>query len=186
MRRKGLKVYEWLYKYRMHLCIALLVVAGMLLLQRAEMQVIPESELSARNVAVKYIGSLETVVSRNGINHGSTRLNGGFGIGVDNDIDRDEYLRKLRPVIYLPFAQVLGVGREQIAALEGNGQQLRIGLYQGEIVTVHSLTGPVLTYQAYAEKMEACRNIWLVVALLTAISSILLFLATLVRHPSLD
>lgn len=170
----------------MHICIALLVVAGMLLLQRAETRVVPESELSGRDVTIRYVGPLEAVVSRSGINHGSTRLDGGFGIGVENDIDRDDYLRKLRPVIYVPFAPVLGVGREQVAALEQTGQQLRIGLYQGEIVTVHSLTGPVFTYQAYAEKMEVRRSTWLVVALLTATSSIMLFLTTLVRRPSLD
>lgn len=186
MQGKGSKVYAWFCEYRMHACIALLVVAGMLLLQRAEMKTVPESELSGRDVAVRYVGPLDTVVSRSGINHGSTRLDGGYGIGVANDIDRDDLLKKLRPIIYVPFASVLGVGREQVAKLEEAGPQLRIGLYQGEIVTAQGLAGPVLTYQAYAEKMEARRNIWLTVALLIAGTSILLFLATLGKRQSPD
>lgn len=178
MQRKTSKVYAWLCEYRVHTCIVLLVVASMMLLKRAETKIVPESELSRRDVAVKYVGALETVVTRDGIHHGSTRLDGGLGIGVENDIDRDDFLKKLRPVIYVPFAPVLGVGREQLAAVGAAGPQLRIGLYQGEIVTVHSLTRSVLTYQAYAEKMDARRNIWLGMALLIAICSILLFLAT--------
>ncbi len=90
MRTKAEMFYAWLCEYRMHICLCLLVVAGVLLMQRSETRTVPELDLSGRDVTVAYVGPLETVVSRSGINHGNTKLDGGFGfgLGIQNDMDR--------------------------------------------------------------------------------------------------
>lgn len=186
MRMKVAKIFLWLQEYRVHCCIALLIVAGLMWMQRSETKVVLESALSARDVTVKYVGPLEAIVSRTGVNHGSTHLDAGFGIGIDNDIARDDLMKKLRPVLYVPFAPVLDVGREQASVIEKAGPFLRVGLFQGAIITADSPSGPVFTYQDYAEKIEQRRNIWMMAALLVAATSIVLFVVTRRRTPLSD
>ncbi len=152
---------RWLVQYRAHLFLALLAVAGMAAKYRSELEVVPLQALSPRNVSLRYVGDLETVVSRSGIQHGSTRFKAGIGIGVANDIERNEMLRKLQPVLYVPFAGVLDISRSQAQAVEQAGPELRIMLYRGEIFAVSSQTGDVIPYADYAGKALLLRERWL-------------------------
>lgn len=152
---------RWLVQYRVHLFLALLAVAGMAAKYRSELEVVPLQALSPRNVSLRYVGDLETVVSRSGIQHGSTRFKAGAGIGVANDIERNEMLRKLQPVLYVPFTGVLDISRSQAQAVERAGPELRIMLHRGEIFAVSSQAGDVIPYADYAEKALLLRERWL-------------------------
>lgn len=172
------KAIHWLRVYRSHACIGLLVIAGMLWLKLSETKPAPEHQVRQRQVVVQYVGPLTTVVSRSGRMQGSTQLDGGYGIGIANDVDRDPLMLKLRPTVYLPFDPILGIGREQAEALATLGPSLTIGLLQEGIVTLDSPAGPVLAYGTYAQKIEARRRWLMGAALLAAACAVLLYVFT--------
>ncbi|WP_144299045.1 hypothetical protein [Variovorax paradoxus] len=179
-------VAQWLVHHRIYLFLALLAVAGLAAKYRSELEVVPLQALSARDVSLRYIGDLETVVSRSGIQHGSTRFKAGIGIGVENDIERNEMLRKLQPVLYVPFADVLDISRTQAQAVEGAGPNLRIMLHRGAIFAVSSQAGDVIPYTDYAEKAQLLRERWLWGTWAVVVIAVLYFaVATLLaRHGS--
>lgn len=172
------KVLRWLREYRAYCSIGLLVIAGLMLMRQEEMRAAEEKTLTARDVTLKYVGPIEKAISRSGLNHGTTKFDAGLGIGVANDIDRDELLLRLRPVLYVPFASVLSVTHEQAGAVEAAGPRLRIGLHLGEVVTLEGAGGPVLSYQAYVEKIEQRRGIWLMGAVVAAVVSVAIYVGT--------
>jgi len=171
----AVRVSRWLREYRTYCSIGLLVIAGLMLMHRAEMRAAAEKTLTARDVTLKYVGPIEKAISRSGINHGTTKFDAGLGIGIENDIDRDELLLRLRPVLYLPFASVLSVTQEQAGAVEAAGPRVRIGLHLGEVVTLEGAAGPILSYQAYNEKIERRRGQWLIGAIVAAVVSVAIY-----------
>jgi hypothetical protein len=146
-----------------------------MLMQRSETRVVPENELSRRSVVVKYVGELEKTVSRSGINHGTTHFSGGYGIGIENDVDRDEMMLRLRPVIYVPFASILGVTLEKAAEVKRAGTSLSIALYQGEIATASAAGRELMTYGEYVSRVEHQRSFWMLAAAITAFAAVLVF-----------
>lgn len=174
----AVRFLRWLRQYRAYCGIGLLAIAGLMLMHRAEMRANAEKTLTTRDVTLKYVGPIEKAISRSGINHGTTKFDAGLGIGVANDIDRDELLLRLRPILYVPFASVLSVTQEQASTVEAAGPRLRIGLHLGEVVTLEGDAGPVLSYQAYVEKIEKRRDFWLVGAIVAAVASLAIFVGT--------
>lgn len=172
------RVLRWLREYRAYCSIGLLVIAGLMLMHRAEMRAPAEKTLTVRDATLKYVGPIEKAISRSGISHGTTKFDAGLGIGVANDIDRDELMLRLRPVLYVPFASILSVTQEQAGAVETAGPRLRIGLHLGEVVTLEGAAGPVLSYQAYVGKIEQPRAVWLTGAIVAAVVAVAIYVGT--------
>lgn len=172
------RILQWFREYRAYCSIGLLVIAGLILMHRAEMMAPAEKTLTSRDATLKYVGPIEKAISRSGINHGTTKFDAGLGIGIANDIDRDELMQKLRPVLYLPFASILSVTQEQAGAVEAAGPRLRIGVHLGEVVTLEGAAGPVLSYQAYVGKIEQRRDLWLMEAIVAAAVAVAIYVGT--------
>ncbi|WP_172705765.1 hypothetical protein [Variovorax paradoxus] len=172
------KVLRWFREYRAYCSIGLLVIAGLMLMHRAEMRAPAEKTLTVRDAMLKYVGPIEKAISRSGTNHGTTKFDAGLGIGVANYIDHDELMLRLRPVLYLPFASILSVTQEQAGAVEAAGPRLRIGMHLGEVVTLEGAAGPVLSYQAYVGKIEQRRDFWLMGAIVAAAVALVIYVGT--------
>lgn len=180
MRERLNRLAGWLISYRIHCFVALVLLAGLMVMQRSETRIASQQDLMEREVTMTYVGEVESIVSRGGINHGSTHFNAGLGLGIVNDVDKNELLKKLRPAIYLPFASVLDMTKAKAAQIENAGPALRIALYRGEIVTVTGKAGPVLSYAEYAAKVEERRDRWAVLAAAAAALALLLLALTTV------
>lgn len=157
--------------------LLLLVAAGMMAKYCSEIVILQKNALSERDVSLRYVGELETIVSRTGIQHGSTHFDAGLGIGIANDAERNELLKKLRPVVYLPFAKVLDVTKTQVAEVARAGPDVRVMLHGGEVLALSGPAGEVLSYEGYVARVQTVRERWRWGAWIALAAAVLYFVA---------
>lgn len=165
-----------LVRNRVYVFVGLFVVAALITKARSELEVVERNSLLSRDVALRYVGNLEKVVSRSGLNHGSTHFQGGQGIGIENDKERNEVLRKLRPVLYIPFSDILALTEAELESVAQGGPEVNVLLLHGEVLAVSNTTREIIPYERYALKVRQKRErlFW---AALATISLALGFLA---------
>jgi len=166
-----------LLQYRWHVAIGLLCVAGVLLKFRAETQVAPRERLIEKEVTATYVGELESVRSNIGRQPTSIHQRAGYGVGVPNTNEPNELLKRLQPTLYIRFAERLAIDASDAERIRAAGPEIKLSLWQGEIVAVSGGAGGIISYEDYAGRVERTRSAWLVSAVLVAIISVLWFSA---------
>lgn len=176
----------WTVKNRHIVAFILLVLAGGAFKYRADIQSPEPRDLSQQTSTISYLGKLTETRSRDGRYAGSTNFDGGYGIGVANDQERNPLIKRLRPEIYMQFAEPLHVAEQDISNIRNAGDTFTFSTWRGQIVAVTGPQGPIISYERYAAQIERSKQISLILSICLVVGAALSWVACSVaaRRPS--
>jgi hypothetical protein len=161
------------------------VVAACLAFYQSEIQPVKPSDLREYVVTPTYVGELTLTHSSSGLMAHSTKFNGGYGLGLPNEWARDDLMRKLRPVVYVPFAADWKITSEDLDRGLKSGHTYRVKIFQGEVFEVSDESREILPYAEYASRVERKKEWFLYSAGAVLASAVVLWLAAQVTAKGL-
>ncbi|WP_208508086.1 hypothetical protein [Variovorax paradoxus] len=176
--RKLQPFLSWVVSNRHLTAFVLLVIAAGALKYRADTPLPLPTGLQHQAVTITYLGPLTLSRSRSGRNAGTTHFDGGYGVGIPNELEKNSLLQRLQPEIYFQFAEALHVNEDDIARMHEAGNSFTLSTWQGQIVAVAGPRGPLIPYERYAEQIERSKRIALIVAICIAATAVATWIAS--------
>jgi len=167
----------WTVQNRHIVAFILLALAGGAFKYRADVRSPEARDLSHQTSTISYLGKLTETRSRDGRYAGSTNFDGGYGIGMANDQEKNPLMQRLRPEVYMQFAEPLHVTEQDISNIRSAGDTFTLSTWRGQIVAVTGPQGPIISYERYATQIERSKQISLIVSICLAMGAVLSWIA---------
>jgi hypothetical protein len=144
--------------------LAVLAVAGFLAFFQTSIAVAPAGEVRSLTATPTYVGSLTLQKG----NH--TGTDAGFGLGVPNDRESSDLLKKIRPTLYVPFHPELNVTATDLARGIKPGFTYTMELWQGQIISIADENRVIISREEYGERVarRKMRYVYWAIALAVA------------------
>ena len=143
--------FAWLVASRRGVSVGALALASVLAYFQTSIAPAPSSEMRQSTVTPTYVGSL--TLSKG--NH--TGTDAGYGIGVPNDRETNDLLKRLKPTLYVPFHPDLKLNANDIARGIKPGFTYTLTLWQGQIISIADENREIISREEYASRVERRR-----------------------------
>ncbi|MBC5786396.1 hypothetical protein H8N03_25900 [Ramlibacter sp. USB13] len=173
MKRRAL---TWLAANGQGVSLAALAVAGFLAFFQTSIVIAPAGEVRSLTATPSYVGSLTLQKG----NH--TGTDAGFGLGVPNDRESNDLLRKVRPTLYIPFHPDLKVTAGDLARGIKPGFTYTMDLWQGQIISIADENRSIISREEYGERVAQRKTLFLYWATAIAVIAALVWTAAAILN----
>jgi hypothetical protein len=159
------KTRAWISSNGKYVALLALLIAVFIALLQASVTAAPADEIRHMTATPTYVGRLLLQKGN------QTGRDGGYGIGVPNEGESNELLKRLRPELFFAFHPDLSVNEEDLARGIRPGLTYSMELWKGQIISISEGGRSIISREEYEKRVNSRKATFLYCSLAFLLSS---------------